>query len=635
MRIAFLFNSISKKIIIPVVLLMVISGLVIALLSYQLSSSAIGKVSNKTLSIVSSSLSINLQIWIRSRISELESVASAEVASKALKDGFLAAGARKDVSQRITDLSTNLPFYVEVGLADTTGKYVAVNKAGLVPETEAGLVEEVLKGNVAEQSNGKFLLLMVPVYTKEAVTGYISAKINLEAFSTTYFTPESIGSNTLINMVDETGAIVLSAQGSEFSGVAELSHPVAQFNADSGISKYVIGDEVFITGYQKTHSLRLWITVSISQSEVLAGVVKARHYSLIIATIVIAISSLLLLLLIRAVVRPVQTAKAAFENLSSGQGDLTIRLDVQSNDEISDMALHFNQFADSLHSLILNIRSVARNLAGSTEQISDQSHTNSKTVRQQSSDMDKVATSIDELSNSALDVAESAQQGAAIVKELNNEVANGLTAISETGISINDLASEIEDSHQMVNKLATASNDINAVVGVINGVAEQTNLLALNAAIEAARAGEMGRGFAVVADEVRILAQRTQSSVGEIKNTVDILQEQTKQVQHSFEKSKEDVATSVEKAVCARTVFNTLTESFKQINSANSNIAQASKEQSLVTKEISSHIFQIKNLSGHTSQIASELLNETNSQEQAISSLNALIERFKVDPKAA
>ncbi|MCP3690310.1 MAG: methyl-accepting chemotaxis protein [Gammaproteobacteria bacterium] len=470
----------------------------------------------------------------------------------------------------------------------------------------------------------------MPVHKKGSIAGYIYAKIDVSAFTSTYFKPDVVGNNTLITLVGANGTTVASAGGIDFADEAPSAHPVAQFDGDAGIDSYLIGAEPYVTGYQKTADSHQWITVSILESEVLAAAVQARNYSLLFAVAIVIASTLILLILIRTIVRPIHTARQALEDLDSGKGDLTIRLDVCSNDEVADMALHFNHFADTLHDLFLKIRSAAHNLADSTGQISDQSRSNSSTAEKQSTDIDGMAKAITELSSSALQVAELAQDGATTVHEVNDEVENGLTVISDTESSINDLADDIENSEQMVNKLMAASSDINAVVDVINSVAEQTNLLALNAAIEAARAGEMGRGFAVVADEVRVLAQRTQSSAGEIKNTVDILQQQTLKVQHNFEKSRDDVSTTVKKAGAARDVFNTITEAFNKIDGSNSHIASASKEQSIVIDDISKNISQITELSDDTSKVAVRLLNETNLQEQAISSLNAVVDRFKV-----
>ncbi len=625
-----LFNSISKKIIIPVVMLMAISGIVIALIAYQLSSSAISLASNKTLTVVSSSLADNLQIWSHNRVSELQNIAGTDTTVKALGKGFLAAGARKAVGKRLSALRTSLPLFQEIGLATADGEYVAVSHENIIPEIRSSSIEAVLRGQLVEYRVGQSQLIIVPVYKKESIAGYIYAKVDISAFASTYFKPKVVGNNVLISLVDATGTTVVGKHGVDFANDKPVIHPVEQFDTDAGISSYVIGAEPYVTGYQKTAGSNEWITVSILETEVFSEVVRAREYSLLFAVATVIASTLILLVLIRAIVRPIHTAKQAFEDLASGQGDLTMRLDVCSNDEISEMALHFNKFANALHDMFLKVRTASHNLAGSTGQISDQSRNNSSTVEKQSVDIDVMAKSISELSSSALQVAELAQQGATTVHEVNDEVENGLKVISDTENSVNELANEIETSEQLVNKLTEASSDINAVVEVINSVAEQTNLLALNAAIEAARAGEMGRGFAVVADEVRVLAQRTQSSAGEIKNTVDVLQSQTQKVRHNFEKSKEDVSATVEKAGAARAVFNTITEAFTKIDSSNAHIASSSREQSAVIDDISKNIIQVTELSEHTSRIAVELLTETDLQEQAISSLNTVVDRFKV-----
>ncbi|MCP3690366.1 MAG: hypothetical protein GY784_18340, partial [Gammaproteobacteria bacterium] len=177
-----LFNSISKKIVIPVVMLMAISAIVIALLGYQLSSSGISLASNKTLTVVSSSLADNLHIWFDNRVSELQNIAGTDTTVKALGKGFLAAGARKTVKKRLAALRTSLPLFQEIGLATAKGEYVAFSHENITPEIRPSFIESVLKGQLVESHAGQSQLIMVPVHKKGSIAGYIYAKIDVSAF---------------------------------------------------------------------------------------------------------------------------------------------------------------------------------------------------------------------------------------------------------------------------------------------------------------------------------------------------------------------------------------------------------------------------------------------------------------------
>ncbi|WP_392353689.1 methyl-accepting chemotaxis protein [Pseudoalteromonas sp. PB2-1] len=249
----------------------------------------------------------------------------------------------------------------------------------------------------------------------------------------------------------------------------------------------------------------------------------------------------------------------------------------------------------------------------------------------QSQAIEVISSSVYENSTAVKEVSQNCAEAAQSATAANNKTQEGLAIVDKGIKSVESVAATLNQSLNDLNNLESSVKEVTVILSVISNIAEQTNLLALNAAIEAARAGEQGRGFAVVADEVRTLASRTQSSTLEIQDKIDSLQAASNAVTNRIRSSDSQIKEAVVNSENVGLMLEEISTQAHSISDANLTIASASEQQSQVTEDIAQRLNDVQETSKEA-QMQTEKISVSSSElSKLASSLNAQINRFKLN----
>lgn len=328
--------------------------------------------------------------------------------------------------------------------------------------------------------------------------------------------------------------------------------------------------------------------------------------------------------------RDLNRVSHALEEIASGEGDLTQRLEPRSDDEVGKLAENFNRFVGNMHTMVTTLSHVSSSLSEQARTTAQQAEERSQRISYQQDEINMVATAVNEMASATQEIAGNAESTASHSEEAVGACAHGSSQVSQTQSSIQNLAKEVQVATDVIQDLEAHGNSINTILSTIQDIAEQTNLLALNAAIEAARAGEQGRGFAVVADEVRVLSQRTHASTKEIQETIEMLQGTTKKAVGIMGDSRLLADTSVDDANSAAASLTQIHTAVEQINDMATQIASAAEEQASVTTEITRNTEGIRDVSNELSAEAHQAAEQAAYLSELSHELEQEIKRFKL-----
>lgn len=467
--------------------------------------------------------------------------------------------------------------------------------------------------------------------------GVLSGDIGLEILEETVTSIDFPGASAAI--VDEVGKVLASNMADLQAGKLMSQQGWGQMKQE------MVTQDEFTSAYHATgkdlllysHAIPLlqgkkqwFLLLGIDQDIAFAKVDEALKTALINSGIMLLVSSLLVLLILNWLYRPILQLKQVITSLSQGQADLTMRLPVNSRDDLGDIAAGVNRFIAHLEGIVKELYADSQDIGRSIVALEGQMESNSQVLSKHVQETEQIVAAVEEMSATANDVANNTSQGSRAATLASSQINDTKQIVANTRETVKRLIEDVEATESSISNIAQDAATITKVLQVIGDIADQTNLLALNAAIEAARAGEQGRGFAVVADEVRALAARTQSSTAEIESTLSQLLKGIDATVITMVQTKETCEKTNHWTNNVTTNLDEVIQSVETVSDLNTQIATAAEEQSMVSAEVSRNMAEICDMVVVLEDSGSASRDETINLSALNKKLLAVVDKFTI-----
>lgn len=284
------------------------------------------------------------------------------------------------------------------------------------------------------------------------------------------------------------------------------------------------------------------------------------------------------------------------------KGDLNVKIEVRSNDEVGELAESFNKMIETLKKLLLKIREGSLQITSASHQIRASADEQATGAAEQSSSVAETTTTVEELANTASQIAENTKSVVMVAESSNKKAREGEQLMTDALHGIEEAKDKVETVAKKILALGEKSQSIGNITKIIDSISDQTNLLALNAAIEAARAGEAGRGFAVVAAEVRKLAERSSEATEEIRQLITEIQTETNTTIMSTEEGTKGVERASVMVKKASFAIKEITGMIQNTNTAAKEISLGTQQQQTASEQV---VKSMENINEVTKQFVS------------------------------
>ncbi len=435
------------------------------------------------------------------------------------------------------------------------------------------------------------------------------------------------GSDRITAHVNES---VINKKLSDVSNYADVYQEIASNKGEYQLIESNVGGKDAYIAVTPLDNVDWKLVAVLPKAEITSKVNDVVLLSVTAALILAAIFILLSIYIANRVSKDVLRVGDELHKMSASGGDLTARLNENSNNEIGHLSKGFNAVLNKFAELVREIKEAESAIGVSMDSLKKLSSSSVQYAEDQRKQTEMVATAMTEMSQTINEVSSIANTTALDTSNAVNDARETNGVMQTLATTMTDMSDTMKVSERSISDLAIQAESINSVIDVINSISEQTNLLALNAAIEAARAGEQGRGFAVVADEVRTLASKTQDSTQEIRGQVEQLQATASTNLHSIQQSSRKSQELADQAQLASQSLNAIRARFDSIGDGNHQVAAATEEQSSTIDHISESARNIALIANNISNSSKEQLLEIEQFNERASQMRLIVSQFKI-----
>lgn len=351
---------------------------------------------------------------------------------------------------------------------------------------------------------------------------------------------------------------------------------------------------------------------------------------LAVVFIVLATSAVVVFTIQKLLTNPLKQVVKAMDDIASGDGDLTQRIQMDRNDELGQLSDSFNLFVGNIQDIIKKCNDTTGQVIEESNGVSHLVDDFGHNLGEQKGYIEQIAAAATEMTQTVHGISDNAQTALEYATKATAESEQGRSLAMNATTLMSELSDDVAVAADVVEALHKNSESITAMLGVIKGIADQTNLLALNAAIEAARAGEQGRGFAVVADEVRTLASRTQTSTVDIEEIIATLHASAAEAVQAMNVGKEKSLAGVDMIEQVNDKLSEINQAIALIEEQSNETASSTREQATASEEISRQTVAVNELADLTFAQTTDMASRSDTQRKITQELERTISQFNV-----